>query len=537
MRHRHCHAVALVVSLLTLAGCGTGPDEAPAETPAVAPGSVTSCDELPGRIADAVQAYVDTFADIEAEAVPAQASSGLEDFRATTAELRARGDELGCDPDELAAALPDELARLRGGTPVQDAVLATLVADPLGRLDPSDPAPVDVEVTTTSDLVTALSLAGSGSTIRIAPGEYVIGEPLVALRPVTVVGAGADQTVLRSIAPGAGLLIDADGDVAVSNLTLRHEGTASASVVIVTAGGFDLQGLTLAGGVSAESGAGGFGLILRTSDNPLRSSGSLQRVSDVRLSDHDGGGIFIGSDAAPSIADVVVEQSGGCGLCFVESAAGTVRSTQVLGVPVGVRIDDAAEPGLADVTVSDAAIGVALTGSGSPVIENSQVDRAVSGVEVTGSGSATVASTTIADSRDIGVRLAGTSTATVRDVTVVGATVVGIGVADEASPRLLSSTITTGGDVGIIWAGQSAGSARGVVVGGSRLGMQLSDTAAPTVTEVQVTSAEQAALLATGSSAGLVRRLECPAGTPVALVDSTSVEVRESPTCDIADAR
>jgi hypothetical protein len=527
----------MLVPALALTGC-TSPDDGASATPSpTAQTAVTSCDELPGRIADAVQAYVDTFADVEAEAVTAQASSGLEDFRNATAELRARGDELGCDPDELAAALPDELARLRGGTPVQDAVLATLVADPLGRLDPSDPAPVDIEVTTTSDLVAALSLAGSGSTIRIAPGEYVIGEPLVALRPVTLVGAGADETVLRSIAPGAGLLIDADGDVAVSDLALRHEGTASASVVIVTAGGFDLQGLTVAGGVSAESGAGGFGLILRSSDNPLRAAGSLQRVTDVRLSDHDGGGIFVGSDATPSIADVVVEQSGGCGLCFVENAAGTVRSTQVLGVPVGVRIDDAAEPGLADVTVSDAEIGVALTGSGSPVIESSQVDRAVTGVEIAGSGAATLATATISDSRNIGLRLAGTSTATIRDVTVDGSTVVGIGVADQAAPRLLSSVVTTSGDVGVIWAGESAGSARGLVVGGSRLGLQLSDTAAPTVTEVRVTSADQAALLATGSSAGRVTRLECPAGRPVALVDSTSVEVRESPTCDIADAR
>jgi hypothetical protein len=352
-----------------------------------------------------------------------------------------------------------------------------------------------------------------------------------------LVGAGADETVLRSIAPGAGLLIDADGDVAVSDLTLRHEGTASASVVIVTAGGFDLQGLTLTGGVSAESGAGGFGLILRSSDNPLRAAGSLQRVTDVRLFDHDGGGIFVGSDATPSIDDVVVEQSGGCGLCFVENAAGTVRSLVVQAVPIGVRVDDEAAPLLSDLSIRDTSIGVALTGTGSPGITQSRVLGARTGFEVVGSGSPRLRDVTVSDSVDIAVRLAEATKASVRGLEINGSTTVGIGVTDNAAPTLTSLTISTSGDVGILWAGDASGSARQLRLVSSRLAIQISDSAAPDVADVVVDAAREAALLASGSSAGQVTRLTCPAGTPVALLETTTTRVSDSPTCTIADER
>lgn len=501
------------------------------------PLTVTSCDDLPARIADAVQNYVDSFADVQAEDVAAQSATGLDDFAETTANLRSQGEQLGCDPSQVSERLRQELTRVTGGTPVQDAVLATFVADPLGTVDPSDPRPVDIEVSTTNDLVAALSLAGSGSTIRIAPGDYVVGEPLVALRPVTLVGSGAGQTVIRSIAPGAGLLIDADGDVAVRDLTLRHEGTASASVLIVTGGGYDLEGLTLSGGVAGDGGAGGFGLILRTSDNPVRAAGSVQRVSDVDLVDHDGGGIFIGDDAAPGIDSVTVEATGGCGLCFVDSAAGQVSSGIVVGVPIGVRVDDDAAPELSGLRIRRGQIGVALTGSGSPTIVDTRIVGATTGVEGVGSGAATLATVEIRNSRDIAVRIADSSALTVRDVSMNGRTTVGIGVADSATPVLQSLTIDTTGDVGVIWAGDSAGTARDLRVSGSRLGLQLSDAASPVVSDVRVRSAEQAALLATGASAGSITRLRCPDGIPVALVDETSVDIRQSPSCAVAEVR
>jgi hypothetical protein len=528
---------ALLALVIGASGCTSAADPQSSATATPAAVVVASCDDLPRAIAQAVQTYVDGFADVEADAVPAASASGLQDFRATSADLRSRGEELGCDPEGLAAALREELASLRGGSPVQDAVLATLVADPLGTIDPADPSPVDIEVSTVEDLVAALSLAGSGSTISIAPGTYVVAQPLVALRPVTLVGGGVEKTILRSSAAGAALLIDADGDVAVRDLSLEHDGSASASVVIVTGGGYELDNLQLAGATAAENGAGGFALVLRTSPGLLRASGSMSSVSDVVAEENDGGGIFVGSDASPTLRAVSVSDSGGCGLCFVETSAGEVTASSVTDVPIGVRVDDAAAPELSGLEIRNVSLGVALTGTGSPSITGSRVTGARTGFEVVGSGSPSLTDTTVSDSVDIAVRLAGATTAAVSDLKVDGSTAVGIGIADEASPALSASAITTTGDVGVIWAANSGGTAVGLTVSGSRLGLQLSDSAAPVVRDVTVRSVGEASLLASGASSGRITRLVCPADAPVALTDDTTTQVRQSPTCAIADAR
>lgn len=525
-------ALALVAS-----GCASEGVSQSQATPSPEAVVVGSCDDLPRAIAQGVQTYVDGFADVEADAVPQASASGLQGFRATSAELRSRGDELGCDREALATALRDELAQLRGGSPVQDAVLATLVADPLGTFDPADPSPVEIEVSTSDDLVAALSLAGSGSTISVAPGTYEVSEPLVALRPVTLVGAGTGRTVLRSSAGGAALLIDADGDVAVRDLSVEHYGSAPASVVIVTGGGYDLDNLRLAGALAADSGAGGFGLVVRTSAGLLRADGSRAVVSKVVMENNDGGGAFVGGDAAPALTDVTVTASGGCGLCFVESSAGSVASSSVTQVPVGVRVDGGASPQLMGVKVLDADVGVAMTGSGAPTFADGTVERASTGFEITGSGSPGVADTLVTDCRDIGIRLAGTSTAQVRDVTVSGETTVGVGVADRASPAITTAGVSTVGEVNVVWAGRSSGSATGLRLGGSRLALQLSDDATPAISDVRVTSADEAALLASGASSGRVTALTCPTDAPVALVDETTVLIREPATCQVVDAR
>lgn len=530
-------ALSLLVPALALTGCTSSPDDDASPSPTPEPLTLDSCDELPARIADAVQAYVDSFADVDAESVAGQAASASDEFRSMTARLRTLGEQLGCDPDQTADTLAEELRALSGGSPVQDAVLATLVADPLGTLDPSDPAPVDLEVSTTTELVAAVSLAGSGSTIRLAAGTYVVGEPLVALRPLTLVGAGRDDTVIRSIAPGAAMLLDADGDVTIRDLTVSHDGSSSASVVVVTGGGYSFERLRVAGGVAADNGAGGFGIVVRSTADPLRGSGDRAEVIDTVLSDHEGGGLFVGNDGAPTLRDVTVARTGGCALCFVEQATGVIDGARVRSAPIGMRADDESAPQVNRLRVQRADIGVVVTGSAAPTVSSSRITDTRSGVEVIDNASPTLSDVTVIDSQDIGLRLAGSSQATVRRVRVTGAPTVGIGVADDAAPTLTGTTIDTSGDVGVIWLGQATGSADGLTVSGTRLGLQAGDRAAPTVTDATVRRVREAALLAGGSSAGTVTRLQCPADAPIALIDDTTIRIRQSPTCDTADAR
>jgi len=518
----------VTIGVLTLAGCVPAPTP---DTRTTAP----SCADLPARIVDAVQDYVDSFAATTSSGVGGAVTARQADFAEVTAALNRLGEELGCDREELATGVRQELTRLRGGTPLQDAIADTFRAGPLGTADPSDLGPLQLGVGTADELVAALAVAGSGSVIRIAGGEYRLSQPLVMLRPVTLVGAGAAATVLVSTAADAALVLATDGDAVVRDLAIAHEGPQPASVVLVAGGGYVLERLRIDGG--AAVGSGGYGVVLRPASNPLLGTGTRRVLDDVTLVGTPAGGVVVAGEEAPTIRDVSVTGSAGCGLCFVERSAGTVSGATISDTQVGVRVDDEAAPDVGEATVTRSEVGVALTGSGATRVTGGALRENTTGIQVTGDGPAVVAGVTVADSVDVGVRVSGSARPTLSELLVTGSTPVGVAVVGQAAPTCDGGRVETTGEVGMIWAERGAGTATGVSVVGPRLALQLSDDASPTL--VGVTAAAAAgALLANGRSAGTVD-LSCTPGDGalVALADQTTTAVTAGVDCRLVDER
>ena len=527
-------AVAFV-AVLASAGCSPSAETDAAQSPTPGEVPVTDCSELPAAIAAAVQTYVDSFADAEAQAVTAEASTGQEDFATATARLRTRGEELGCDPEQTAAGLNEELALLSGGTPVQDAVLATFLADPLGTVNPADPAAVDIEVSSTNELTAAVSLAGSGSTIRVAPGTYVVGEPLVVLRPMRIVGAGSGDTVIRSIAPDAAVIVDAGGDVGLDGLTVQHDVSSPASVVVVTAGGYDLRDVAISGARTTESGAGGFGLILRPTQRLIGPGGTTSSVVGVELADNAGGGVLVAADARPTLRDITVSQSGGCGLCFVEDSGGDATGIAISQVRVGLRTDDSANPQVTELVVRDAEAGIAATGSSAASIRGAELVSSQIGVEVVDDASPDIDGLAVRSSSDIGVRAGDRSTLTVADLTIGGATPVGVAAVDSAAVDLSGATVGSEGEASIVASSSARLSGRDLLLRSARIGLQADADAELDVETVDSDGTEAAALLG-GQTTGVLG-ISCAGTSPVVLAAQAGVEISAEPSCSVLDRR
>lgn len=522
-------------TVLALSGCQAAPPSATgASTTAAA-----TCPELAVRIVDAVQDYVDSFADVSVGEVSGAVSARQAEFAAVTKDLRARGEVLGCKPSELASLIRGELGRLTGGTPVQDAVTDTFRADPLGAADPSDLGPVDIPVRSAEQLVNAVARAGNNSTIRLAAGTYALSSPLVALRPITLVGVGdgtdpGQVSTITSRAAGATLIAATSGNLVVTDLAVEHSGQLPASVVVVASGGYRFERVRIAGGV-AEDGAGGYGIVLRPSSSPLTPTGDSHTLIDATLADNDGGGLVIAGSEQPAISRLRVTGSSDCGLCWVEQAAGTASEVSVTGATIGLRVDNAASPTVSRAQVSDAEVGVALTGSGSPRIEDSVLSGAAIGIQATGTGTATLVGNRVADSTEIGVRLSGATRTTLKGNVVSGRTKIGIATVAQAASTVTGGQVSSTGDVGLIWGEQSTGTASGIVIRGPKLGIQLSASAAVDLTGVVADGSKAAALLASGKTTGTVTRFTCgrDAGAAVVLTDSTRVRLVDSPTCQV----
>ncbi|MBK9697554.1 MAG: right-handed parallel beta-helix repeat-containing protein [Propionibacteriaceae bacterium] len=529
--------IAALIAAMSLGT--TGCQAAPLPSTSGRPTTAATCAELAARIVDTVQGYVDSFAHVSAGQVSGAVTARQADFTAATTTLRERGESLGCDPTDLADLIRVELGRLTGGTPLQDAVADTFRADPLGTLDPSDLGPGEIPVASAEQLVTAVTRAGSGSTIRLAPGTYALAAPLVALRPITLVGAGDGSdpklaSTITSLAAGAALIAATSGNLTLTDLAIAHTGKQAASVVVVAGGGYDFARVSVTGGV-AEKGTGGYGIVLRPSSSPLMPTGDRRALTDVTLDDNDGGGVVIAGSEQPTISGVQVTGSDGCGLCWVEQAAGTASDLSVAGTKIGVRIDNEASPVVTRAQVTDADVGVALTGSGSPRLEDAVLTGGAIGLQATGSGTATLVGNQVRQAKEIGIRLSGTTRTALERNSVSGATKVGIATLATAASTITSGQVTSTGDVGLIWGDEATGTVTDVVIRGPQLGVQLAASVKVDLTGVVADGAKAAALLASGKASGTVTRLTCGqgAGAAVVFTATTAVRLLDSPTCQV----
>lgn len=524
-----------LIAAITLVVTGCQAELAP--TPSPRPTTAATCPELAARIVDAVQDYVDSFAEVSAGDVGGAVSARQSDFEDAASLLRARGRELGCDPDELADLIRDELGRLTGGTPVQDAVVDTFRADPLGSVDPSDPGPAEVQVSSAQQLVTAVAGAGSGSTIKLAPGTYALNAPLVLLRPITLVGAGdgrnPDQvSSIVSAAAGASVIAATSGNFGLSDLTIEHSGERAASVLVVAGGGYRFERIRVSGAVAA-GGAGGYGIVLSPQSNPLTPTGDARVLTDVTLDGNAEGGVVIAGAEKPELSRVHVDGVAGCALCWVDQAGGSASDVTITGGQIGARVDDAASPKLTRVRVDDAVVGVAMSGSGSVRIEDSVVSAATIGIQTTGSGTAALVANQVVNAQEIGIRLAGTTHATLERNVVTGQTPVAIATLGHADATTNGGEVSTTGNAGLIWGEDATGRASNVVIRGPELGVQLAASAAVDLTDVVADQSALAALLASGNTSGTITRLVCAEGVEAAVVftDASTVRLVDSPTC------
>lgn len=525
---------AAAVILLAVAGCQAKPAASPSSRSTTA----ATCPELAARIVDALQDYVDSFADTSAADIGEAVSARQREFGQATTALRERGEELGCKPAELADLVRRELGRLTGGTPVQDAVADTFRSDPLGTIDPSDSAASEIVVNSTAQLRSVLATAGSGSTIRIAKGTYALTTPLVALRPVTLIGAGdgsdpgSGVTTLTSRAAGATLVAATGGNLALTDLAIEHAGGQSASVVVVAGGGYRFERVRVSGGV-AQDGTGGYGIVLRPASSPLTPTGDSRVLTDVTLTGNEGGGLVIAGAEEPTITGARVIDTAGCGLCWVESAGGTASDSTVTRAKIGLRVDNSAAPVIRTFRIDGAPVGVALTGTGSPAVRGSTIIDADIGIQLTGSGSPVLAGNRVVGATEIGIRLSGTARATLEGNQVSGRTKVAVATVADAASTITGGQVTNTGDVGLIWGERATGSATSVVVRGPELGVQIAGEAAVTLTDVTVDRSDAAAVLASDRSSGTLTRLTCGTGSRAAVVlaDKTKVELVDSPTC------
>jgi parallel beta-helix repeat protein len=289
------------------------------------------------------------------------------------------------------------------------------------------------------DLVAAAALVAPGGTILLDAGEHRLPAPLAIDRPLTIRGAGSDQTTVLADQPPALLTFAGSGELVLEGIAFRYQGTEAA------------DGLVIEGGVIA--------------------------FSDVEVS-----GLIHGPDAT---GEGLAAETGGTGFLVRGDATGafercTAADNQMQGFAFG---------GSSRVTVtSSTATGNGETGflwdldSIGRAQDNTAENNGLHGFATQGRATSTLTANTSSGNGQGGFVWQDGASGRAEGNTAEDNGMHGFGTEDEAATTLLDNIARGNGECGFEWAQKTTGTARRNLSEGNGLsGFWVAGEAAPTL--------------------------------------------------------
>ena len=469
----------LAVLILVAAACTGSTDPVDSSTTStLSPFDVLSAACHPPAVAvvDRLQDFVDGFAETSFDEIEGEEIPGLGAVQVEVQQFITEAQLKGCSGAALEFYTDAELRRLRGEGPVARAIVAAL----RGEEPEAELIAREATARPGNNLAALIEELGEGSSISLAAGVYEIDEVILIGRSLKLVGVGRDDSIIRSTAPGAALLV-AGGQVDLSDLAVERAGAEPGSVIVVTAGSLDLQNVRVTGGrASPDTGADGHGLLLAlglTGDDPEQVS--RVSVTGTVFASNQGAAVAVLGDSAPTLERNEIVDSGFCGICYSGSRGGLARENTIERNGLGVGVSGSASPTLeANVIRENQLGGVRLEGNSSArLVANRILDNLGNGVEVVGNASFNVEENTVGG-HDRGLVIAGFTTGDVRGNTFED-NEVAILVQDDATPHIADNEILLTGSFGIAYLGAAAGSVTDNNLEGYEIGIRVAESATP----------------------------------------------------------
>jgi len=121
------------------------------------------------------------------------------------------------------------------------------------------------------DLAAAVALVAPGGTVLLEAGEHRLAAPLAIDKPVTIRGAGSDQTTVLADQPPVLLTFAGPGQLVLEGVAFRYQGTEPADGLVIEGGAIAFTDVEVSGVVrgpdataeSPDAEAGGNGFLIR----------------------------------------------------------------------------------------------------------------------------------------------------------------------------------------------------------------------------------------------------------------------------------
>ena len=272
----------------------------------------------------------------------------------------------------------------------------------------------------------AIKAVPPGSTLLLDADTYRLSASLTITKPLTLRGVSMDKTVILSEAENYGLRFAGEGPFGAENITFRHEGTASADVVVVQGGEIRFGYCRFIGAHRAEDESARAGLRLLH-----RTRGVVQDCEAVENSSF---GILLAEQAQVTLERNLCNDNELVGIGYQDDAGGMARQNSCTG---------------------NKAAGLHVAGQAQPTLEDNKS---------LGNGS--------------GIAYFDQAGGTARRNECAGNGFVGISVGNEAQPTLEENACNSN-QYGLVFAGSKGGTARSNECARNLVGILVGEEAAP----------------------------------------------------------
>jgi parallel beta-helix repeat protein len=206
-----------------------------------------------------------------------------------------------------------------------------------------------------TDLKVAVGDIPPGGSVSLAPGIYRLEEPLKVQKPLHLLGAGMDETIIVCEAAGFVVRFSGDGPFVAEDLTFRHEGEAVADVALVEGGNVTFSRCRFTGAVATEAEGYGAGLYLQGSTDGI--------VRECIAVENDGIGIAVFDQAQPTLEKNISSRNE-AGILFTNNAGGIALQNECLENAFGIQVGEEAQPTLEEnVCAENELVGILYGGN------------------------------------------------------------------------------------------------------------------------------------------------------------------------------
>jgi parallel beta-helix repeat protein len=357
-------------------------------------------------------------------------------------------------------------------------------------------------------LTAAVAAIAPGGIIHLAPGEYVLTQPLTVNKSVRLEGAGRETTQITCAEEGHVLKITGSGSFEAEGLTFRHVGSNWANVMEARVAELTLRTCRLIGGIrDTKNRQGGTGLWL------LENTWGL--ITKCRIEHNALHGIEVSDQAQPMLEDNVCRENQQAGIRYSGTASGTALRNECKGNGLsGIIITEKSQPALEDnVCCENQRAGIRYSGTASgTALRNECKGNGLSGIIIAEKSQPALEDNVCRENQHCGIVYYHSAGGTARGNECVGNLEYhGIGVGDQAQPMLEENVCRENQGNGIAYYHSAGGTARGNECVGNLgyHGIVVSDQAQPKLEDNVCRENQQAGIRYSGSGGGTALRNEC----------------------------